>query len=106
MRPNERRGVFTYRKDETHQLDDVISTLIEDIRTVPTGEDAHTNAVQSLKVLMEARIADKAARKPLVSPDVLVAAMAHIFGIGMILGFEKANVVTSKSLSFVPKIKI
>jgi hypothetical protein len=71
------------------------------------GDEAHTNAITALKTLMEIRNADKvAAKTPFVNPEVLITAVAHLTGIIIILGFEKANVITSKSLGFVPKIKL
>lgn len=94
------------QKDETHQLDGVIAKLIEDIDGMTAGDEAHTQAVASLRVLVETRIADKAAntRSP-VSTDAIVHAVAHLLGIGMIIGFEKANVITTKALPFVPKTR-
>ena len=93
-------------KDESHPLDETIANLIAEISTL-TEDEPRTQAVESLKILMELRNADKAeARKLPVNPDVMIAAGAHILGIAMILGFEKANVITTKSLAFVPKIRI
>jgi predicted nucleic-acid-binding protein len=40
------------------------------------------------------------------SPDTLLAVAGNLVGIVAILGFEKANVVTSKALGFVTKTKI
>lgn len=92
------------RKDDTHQLDGAINKLIEEIDEMTAGDEAHTQAIASLRVLIEIRNADKAAntRSP-VSTDAMLAAVAHLLGIGMIIGFEKANVITSKALGFVPR---
>jgi hypothetical protein len=63
-------------------------------------------AADNIKTLMEARTADKAgAKQDSVSPDMIASIAGTLLSIGLILGFEKANVITSKSLSFVPKIK-
>lgn len=40
-----------------------------------------------------------------VSPDVLVSAIASLAGILAILSFEKTNVLTSKAIGFVLKLK-
>lgn len=94
-------------KDETHPLDAPIDDLIRSLAGMTEGEEVHTQAVASLKTLMELRNADKSeARKPPVSPEVAVAAGAHILGIAMILGFEMRHVLTSKAIAFVPKIRI
>lgn len=94
-------------KDEAHPLDDTITMLITSINAMTEGDETHTQAVTSLKTLMELRNADKAETGKLpVSPEVLTAAGAHLLGIAMILGFEMRHVLTSKAISFVPKIRI
>jgi hypothetical protein len=101
--------VFDRKKeDEAHPLDESIRYLISEIEGMSdNAENQRTNAVESLRILMELRNADKAEKRKLpVSPDVLTAAGAHILGIAMILGFEKRNVLTSKAMQFVPKIRI
>jgi len=92
------------KRDETHQLDEAITKLIKEIDDMTAGDEAHTQAIASLRVLMETRNADKAANKRSpVSSDVIAQALAHLLGIGMIISFEKANVITSKALGFVPR---
>ena len=94
------------RKDDTHQLDEVIAKLIDEIALMDSTDEAYAPAIESLRTLMEARTADKAAKTKLaVSNDVIVQALTHLVAIGMILGFEKANVITSKALGFVPRTK-
>lgn len=96
----------TPKTAETHELDKTITELISEF----AGEDNPERALQLanvLKTLMETRTADKAAnKKPSVSPDAIAGIAANLLGIGLILGFEKANVITTKSLGFIPKIKI
>jgi hypothetical protein len=95
------------QKDDTHPLDETIDNLIAGIAGMTEGDEAHTQAVQSLKTLMELRNADKAEKRKLpVSPDVLAAAGTHILGILLILGYEQKHVITTKALSFVPKVRI
>lgn len=95
------------QNDETHPLDEPIDNLTRALAGMAEGEEIHTQAVQSLKVLMELRNADKAEMRKLpVSPEVLTAAGAHIFGILLILGFEQKHVLTSKAMSFIPKVRI
>ena len=91
--------------NETHQLDQTITDLISEFAGSEDPEEEVQRA-QALKTLMEARTADQAARRsPIIDPNVLVSAAASLAGIIAILGFEKANVVTSKAVSFVPKIR-
>lgn len=93
-------------KDQTHELDQTITDLISEFAGSETSEE-QVQSAQALKTLMEARTADMAARRaPIIDPNMLVSAGASLLGIIAILGFEKANVVTSKAVSFVPKMRI
>lgn len=40
-----------------------------------------------------------------VSPDVLIQSATHILGIAMIIRYEEFNIITTKALSFVPRVK-
>lgn len=40
-----------------------------------------------------------------ISKDALVTVAANLFGILMIVGYERANVVTSKAMGFVQKLR-
>lgn len=92
--------------NEAHQLDEPITHLISAIEVMEDGSEEQVKAIQSLKILMETRIADMAARRaPVIDPNVIVSAAASLAGIIAILGFEKANVITTKAVSFVPKIR-
>jgi len=44
-------------------------------------------------------------RPPLPSTDTLVAVVGHLIGIKMIVNYERENIVTSKALSFVQKLR-
>jgi hypothetical protein len=101
--------MFTFRtpKDQTpHELDATITSLISKVEDEddPENEIALANAV---KTLMEARTADKAgSKKPSLSPDTIASIAASILSIGLIMQYERANVITTKAFSLVPKIKI
>jgi hypothetical protein len=95
------------RKPELHALDSNIASLILEIEKEESGTEKHTTMVASLRTLMELRNADKAlVGANRISPDAIAAVAGNLLSIGLILGFEKAHVLTSKSLSFVPKAKI
>jgi hypothetical protein len=94
-------------EDEKHPLDEPIDNLTHSLAGLDEGDEKHTHAVESLKTLMELRNADKSENRKLpVSPEVMTAAGAHILGILLILGFEQKHVLTSKAMSFIPKIRI
>jgi len=93
------------RRDESHPLDDVIEHLTSALEGLDDGSENHTRAVESLKTLYELRAADKAGKKFSVNSDVITAGAMQLVGIFAILGFEKANVITTKAMGFVPKVK-
>ena len=96
----------TPKTPEVHELDKTITDLIAEFAGEEDPEQALALA-NTVKTLMEARTADKAAaKKPTVSPDAMASIAASLLGIGLILGFEKTNVITTKAVSFIPKIKI
>lgn len=100
--------MFTFtKKDNSHELDESITSLISDLAGLDSDSDAYIAAITALKALMEARNADKAeARANSLSAESVAKIAANLLGIGLILGFEKANVLTTKSLSFVPKVPV
>lgn len=98
--------MFKIRKtEETHSdLEEAITDLISELR----GHDAHaeeyTAAAANLKTLMETREIEEEIEKPWRPDANTVAVVAgNILGIVAILTFEKANVITSKSLSMILK---
>lgn len=60
--------------------------------------------LNTLEKLYKLQSLDKTGFK--VSPDAVVAAAASILGIIIIVAYEHAHTITSKSISFVPKTKI
>jgi hypothetical protein len=95
-----------FRKDDAHPLDETIASLITDLGYLDVTDEDYALAVTHLKSLCELRMAEKAAaRSSSLSPDMIAGIAANLLAIGLILSFEKANVITTKSLSFVPKIK-
>ncbi|HEY2455580.1 MAG TPA: hypothetical protein VGI71_23795 [Scandinavium sp.] len=92
---------------EPHELDDSITNLISEIAGLDAGSEDYTAAATSLKVLMDARNSDREFAKPdTMSYDAIASIAGSLLGIALILGFEKANVLTTKSLAFVPKITV
>lgn len=93
-------------EETSHELDDTIKDVISEFAGLEPGSEEQVKSAESLKILMELRAADKAAaKKPVMTPDMIAAITANLLGIGLILGFEKANVITTKSLSLLPKIR-
>lgn len=82
------------------QIDDAI--LLLDTHDVLSPE--HDKIINQIKKLNELQSANKTGFK--VSPDALVGAGASLAGILIIVSYEHLHVFASKSIGFVPKVKI
>lgn len=92
---------------EDTDLQKAITALISQLDDHDASTEEYTTMVSNVKVLVEARQLEEATDKPnRPSADTMLSVGGSVLGILMILGFEKANVITSKGLSFIPKIKI
>lgn len=88
-------------KDEA--LENAIAHVYNDLRNVEPDSPEFAKMVDQLTKLYELK--PKPA-KDRISADTLVTVGANLAGIVLILGFEKANVITSKALGFVSKLKL
>lgn len=95
------------KNDTPSDLEDEITRVISLMSDQNPDTEEYTTMVSNLKVLVEARQLDEATDAPnRLSADTMLSVGGSIVGVLLILGFEKANVITSKGLSFIPKIKI
>lgn len=90
-----------FRKKPT-TLDKAIATcadMIDDPSLEPTDMDKLIAQLERLAKV-------KTALQPpsTLSADAKLTALAHVVGIGMIVGHERAHVVTSKAIGFVQKL--
>lgn len=92
------------KKTEPTALDIAIDNLVSELAGYDANSEEYTAAAANLKVLVEAKALEP---KPnVVSADTIAVIAGNLLGIVMILGFEKANVITSKSLGFVMKPRV
>ena len=101
--------MFGIRKppEDLTDLEEAISELISEMREFDAETEEYTAAAANLKVLMEARQIEKSIEQSWYpSADAVALVAGNLLGIIAILSFEKANVITSKSLNFVLKPKI
>jgi hypothetical protein len=90
---------------EPTDLEVLITQHISAMVGMDEESDDYKAAAGSLKTLLEARKIENETKIPWrPSADAVVAAAASLAGIFAILTFEKANVVTTKAVSFIPKI--
>lgn len=83
-----------------------IDEAIDELLTEMKNEEGHTVRYDSLSTQLTKLVKLREdSQKAHVSPDTLVLVIGNLLGIAIIVGHERANVVTSKALSFVMKAR-
>lgn len=85
------------------KLDEEIDTCLEEMSSVSTASKEYGKMVRNLKQLYRLKREEKGRK---VSPDTKAVIAGNLLGILLILGYEKANVITSKALGFVLKGRV
>lgn len=91
--------IFTKRDKRTEiekEIDKCILALAEEAETPEQFEEI-IDLLKKRQTLNE---------KKTVSPDTIAIIAGNLLGIALILGYEKANVITSKALGFVIKGRV
>lgn len=83
------------KKDKRTYLEVVIDEQLTDLVSKATTLEEITDVVE----LYEKR--QKIGDKPKISPDTIAIIAGNLLGIGLILSYEKLNVITTKALGFV-----
>lgn len=84
-------------------LDLEIEALLLEMKNHSRSSSEYKVMVESLTELYKAKEVTLGRQ---ISPDTIAIIAANLLGIGMIIGFEKANVVTSKALGFIMKGRV
>ena len=93
--------------DEPTDLETAITDLISEMKGYDGHSEEYTAMSSNLKTLMEARSLEDNIDKPWrPSADTVALVAGNILGIVAILTFEKANVITTKSLSLIMKPRV
>lgn len=90
--------------NEPTPLDAVIESLVSEMQGYDGHTDEYVTMAVNLKQLCEAKASYPKPERTM-SPDGVAIIAANLVGILMILNYERANIVTSKALSFVIKPK-
>lgn len=88
---------------EKQTLQTQIDYILEQMSEHHTHSEEYAQMVEQLEKLHKMRATEKVGRP---SADVMLNVFGSLAGIIAIVGFEKANVVTSKALGFVLKTKV
>ena len=99
--------MFSQRTEpEPTDLEQLITNHISIMVGMDEESEEYAAAASSLKTLLETRKIEHEIKLPWrPSADTVVSAAASLTGIIAILTFEKWNVITSRAVNFVPKIK-
>lgn len=85
-------------------LDDAIDRLLVEMKSTDPVSDEYGKLVERLDKLHKMKVTDKDNGRR-VSADAMLTVGANLAGIVLILGFERAHIITSKALGFVLKTK-
>lgn len=95
--------MFTSKdSDEKSGLDEAIDSVLAEMASVNADSDEYAKMVDQLVKLYPLKETE-AKRK--VSPDTMALIAGNLLGIMLIVGHERAHVVTSKALNFVTKLR-
>lgn len=87
---------------EPDSLDLVIDDVLKDMLNREYDSDEFATMADQVVKLHNLKQDDKSSQ---ISADTLVTVGAHLLGIMLIVGHERANVVTSKAIGFVSKLR-
>lgn len=82
------------------ELDEAINTALAQLDYVPAYSEEYAKIVNQITALTALKTTTS---PPRVSPDTLALVLGNLLGIVIIVGHERAGIVTSKALSFVLK---
>lgn len=94
--------MFIKLSDEKSGLEKAIDKLLADMDNTDSDSESYATMVTQLNTLYKLKEVDIPKR---VSADTLVIAATNILGIILIVGHERAHIVTSKALSFILKMR-
>lgn len=87
-------------KNDNSGLETAINDAISQLDSVPAYSDEYAKIVNQITALTAMKESTNTSR---VSPDTLAIVLGNLVGIAIIVGHERAHVVTSKALNFVMK---
>lgn len=91
------------KKDKRTNLEKEIDSVIESMSHHKADTKEYAAMAKNLETLYKAKSNE---RNRYVSPDAIAMVAGNLLGIVLILGYEKANVITSKALGFIIKGRV
>ena len=90
--------MFKRKPDSDPQLQEAIDSVYADLKGFTSETDNHRLTVDQLTALYKLKELNS---KNKVSADTVALISGNLLGIVMIVGYERANVITSKGMQFV-----
>ena len=90
------------KQKKPNRLDEAIDAVFDDMAGFCSDADEYDSMSAQLERLYRIKETNSPKR---VSPDTWATVGANILGIAIIVGHERVNVITSKALSFVLKMR-
>lgn len=87
---------------------DEIARLLDKMKQLEPDTKEYNDILATLKVLgplVPEEVTQPTKDKKSLSPDTIVNAVTYIFGIVLILNFEKLDVLRSRATGFMPRLK-
>ena len=103
MTPTIGATLFTKKSETDLRFEAEINGLLTQMRGKDPGTPEYQAQLKALKKLIKMRDSSKNARK--ISPDTLAIVLGNLAGVLVIVSYEKHNIVTSKALTFVQKLR-
>lgn len=94
--------MFNRKPPENTRLEKVIDVLLDRMADYDADDAEYPKMLEQLIKLYKLKEIDSQKR---VSPDTLILVAGNLVGIVLILGYEKANVITSRAIGFVMKLR-
>lgn len=91
------------KRDKRTKLEQEIDSVINTMSYYKPDSNEYAAIAKNLETLYKAKSHDRCRH---VSPDTIATIAGNLLGIALILGYEKANVITSKALGFVIKGRV
>ena len=86
------------KKDRRSKLEKEIDLILDEMRGIEATTSEYLIRLDNLERLYKMYNENKNRK---VKPDTIAIVMTNLIGIGMILGYERVNIITSKALGFV-----
>lgn len=94
--------MFARKKQDPSRLTQAIDAIFDDMAGFTSDADEYEAMTDQLKKLYKLKAIDKPEH---VCPDTLAIIAGNLIGIILILGYEQKNVITTKALMFVQKLR-